>query len=62
MVYTEKDKDKFETNYIMYEKETKHYFCYLCNKAIIKPDKHVGTIQHKENILNMKDVEFKVYF
>jgi hypothetical protein len=62
MVYTDKDKHKFESNYIMYEKETKHYYCYICNKAIIKPDIHLNSINHKENVSNLKEVEFKVYF
>jgi hypothetical protein len=62
MPYTEDDKEKFLSNYISYEKEKKHYFCYICNKYIIKPEAHIKTTEHKESEADLKDVDFKIYF
>jgi hypothetical protein len=62
MPYSELDKDLFLANYISYEKERKHYFCYLCNKHIIKPKTHMNTIEHIDNEKDIKEIQFKVHF
>jgi len=55
MPYTKQEKEIFLSNGVSYNKEKKHYYCYFCNKYIIKPLTHSKTEEHNEN----KEIEMQ---
>jgi antitoxin component YwqK of YwqJK toxin-antitoxin module len=62
MVYTENQIDELFNDGIFYKKESKHYYCSVCDKNLKKPLDHMDTIKH-QYLFNRsrynKEYEFK---
>lgn len=59
MAYTEEQRNNFSDNHqIRYDRDHKHYYCYHCDKHLIKPLLHISTKEH-ENNKNNDDNDFR---